>query len=121
MQRVKGGLLGALTGLGFTTMGLIHTGNGFDVTGGNEATPTVIVGGLVVGGFVGATILARRQLVMLGAILGLAFGIWLRDNLTSSPVQPPWVFLLLFGLPAVGAATGYFLHRSNERQSESAA
>lgn len=113
MQRAVGGILGAVAGLGFTTMGLIHTGNGLDFGGGNEASTIVIVAGIIIGGVIGGFLLWRQPLVIAGMIFGLTWGIWLRDNLTFGGVQPPWVFVLLFGLPAVGAAGGYLIHRSS--------
>ncbi len=107
-----GAALGALAGLGFSTMGLVDTSNGFTINslGGNDATPAVTAAGVVIGGLLGATVLWRFPLAILGAIVGLAAGMWLRDNATVGTVQPPWVFLLLFGLPAVGIAVGYSLH-----------
>lgn len=92
-------------------MGLIDTGTDIQVGGGNEATSSVIAVGVVIGGLAGGIVLWRWPLAILGAIVGLAAGIWLRDNLVFAGVQAPWVFLLLFGLPAVGTAGGYLLHR----------
>lgn len=100
-----------MTGVLFTTMGLIDTRLGLEVSGGNEATPVVILCGAVVGALLGATVLARWPLLLAGLLLGLASAIWLRDNAATPPVQPPWVFVLLFGLPLAGAATGYLWHR----------
>lgn len=112
MRRGIGGLLGAVAGLAFSTMGLIDTSHGFTINslGGNEATPVVTAVGVAIGALLGATLLWRFPMAILGAIVGLAAGMWLRDNATLGTVQPPWVFLLLFGLPAVGIAAGYSLH-----------
>ncbi len=112
MRRALGAALGAVAGLAFSTMGLIETSDGFTINwlGGNEATPMVTAVGVVIGAFVGGTVLWRFPLAIVGAIVGLAAGMWLRDNATLGTVQPPWVFLLLFGLPAVGMAGGYLLH-----------
>jgi hypothetical protein len=112
MKRVVGGILGAVAGLGFSTMGLIEVRDGFDLGGGNENTSTVIGIGAVLGALIGAGVLWRWPLAIVGLIVGLAAGIWLRDNLGRPlpGVQPPWVFLLLFGLPALGAAGGYLMH-----------
>lgn len=112
MKRATGAALGALAGLAFSTMGLIDMEGEVPIAsgGGNEATPVVIAVGVAVGALLGLTVLWRFPLGILGAIVGLAAGMWLRDNSTMGTVQPPWVFLLLFGLPAVGAAGGYLLH-----------
>lgn len=112
MRRAIGTALGGFAGLAFTTFGLVDTSHGLHIGGGNEATPTVIAIGVVVGALAGAAILWHWPTAILGATVGLAGGIWLRDNLAFGGVQPPWVFLLLFGLPAAGAAGGYLLHRS---------
>ncbi len=114
MQRLVGAILGGIAGLGFTTMGLIETSSGIDISGGNEATGTVIAIGVVVGVAIGGMVLWRWPIVIGGLIVGLALGIWLRDNADVSPVQPPVVFLLLFGLPLMGAACGYLLDRSRD-------
>lgn len=112
MERAIGASLGALAGLAFSTMGLIDTTGEVPIVsgGGNEATPIVIAVGVTIGAVLGLTVLWRFPLAILGAIVGLAAGMWLRDNATLGTVQPPWVFLLLFGLPAVGIAGGYLLH-----------
>ena len=112
MKRLVAAMLGALGGLAFSIMGLVDTMNGFAINtfGGNEATPVVIAAGVAIGALIGATVLWRFPLAILGAILGLAAGIWMRDNMGFPTVQPPWVFFLLFGLPAVGIALGYSLH-----------
>lgn len=70
----------------------------------------VIAVGVAIGALLGATVLWRSPLAILGAIVGLAAGMWLRDNVGSPTVQPPWVFFLLLGLPALGIAAGYSLH-----------
>ena len=111
MERARSGILGALAGILFTTMGLIDTRSGLEVSGGNEATPAVVVVGAVVGVLLGATVLRRFPVLLAGLVLGLALGIWLRDNAGPTPVQPPWVFVLLFGLPVAGAVGGYLWHR----------
>ena len=111
MKRFIGGALGALAGLGFTTMGLLYTGGGITFGGGNEATPVVIAVGVLVGATLGSVFLYRWPLALGGVTLGLACGIWLRDNLNPVPVQPPSVFLLLFGLSAVSATAGAILDR----------
>lgn len=105
-------MLGALAGLAFSTMGLVDTMNGFTINtfGGNEATPVVIAAGVAIGAVLGGTVLWCFPLAILGAIVGLAAGIWMRDNMGFPTVQAPWVFFLLFGLPAVGIAVGYSLH-----------
>ena len=112
MRRALGAVLGALAGLAFSTMGLIDTSNGFivDSLAGNEATPVVIAVGVAIGAVVGLTVLWRFPLAILGAIIGLVAGMWLRDHASLTYVQPPWVFFLLFGLPGIGAAGGYLLH-----------
>lgn len=58
--------------------------------GGNEATLAVIAVGVAIGVLVGATALWRFPFAMVGAMIGLATGTWLRDNLGSGGVQPPW-------------------------------
>lgn len=111
MKRVVGAALGALTGLAFSTMGLVDTSQGLTWSGGgNEATSLVIAVGVTIGALLGGIVFWRFPFAILGAIVGLATGIWLRDNLTLGSVQPPWVFLLLFGLPAIGIVAGYSLH-----------
>lgn len=112
MRRFIGAVLGALAGLAFSTLGLIDTSQGLPAMsgGGNEATPIVIAVGLMIGALLGASVLWRFPIAIVGAIVGLAAGMWLRDNLGVGGVQPPWVFLLLFGLPAVGFASGYLIH-----------
>ena len=117
MERVVGAALGAVAGLAFSTMGLVDMRDGLTISslGGNEATPVVIAVGVAIGALIGSTVLWRFPLAMLGAIIGLAAGMWLRDNAGFPSVQAPWVFLLLFGLPAVGAAGGYALHLPRSR------
>lgn len=114
MKRAIGAALGALAGLAFSTMGLVEFSDGLTVIplGGNDATPMVTTVGVAIGALLGLTVLWRFPLAILGAIVGLAAGMWLRDNLGLGSVQPPWVFFLLFGLPAAGAgaAAGYLLH-----------
>lgn len=112
MRRAIGATLGALAGLAFSTMGLIDTAGEVPIAsgGGNEATPLVIAVGVAIGALLGLTVLWRFPLAILGAIMGLVAGMWLRDNATLGSVQPPWVFFLLFGLPAVGIVGGYLLH-----------
>lgn len=112
MKRVIGTALGALTGLAFSTLGLIDFTEGLPVMsgGGNKATPLVVAIGVAIGALVGATVLSRFPFALVGMILGLTTAMWLRDNLGLGGVQPPWVFLLLFGLPAVGLAGGYLMH-----------
>lgn len=116
MRRALGALLGAVAGFAFSNMGLIDTSNGFTINslGGNGATPVVTAAGVAIGAVIGATLLWRFPLAILGSIVGLAAGIWLRDNAAMGYVQPPWVFLLLFGLPALGLAAGYSLHLPRE-------
>lgn len=111
MKRVIGAMLGALFGLAFSTSGLIDLSDGFTITrlGGNEATSMVTAVGTAIGALLGATVLWRFPLAIIGAILGLAAGMWLRDNQISGS-QAPRVFLLIFGLPAIAAAGGYLLH-----------
>lgn len=117
MLRVLGGILGAVAGFGFSTMGLIET-RFWSFGGGNENTTEVIVAGVVIGTLVGALVLWRWPLAILGLIIGLAAGMWLRDNATRGTVQPPWVFFLLFGLPLLAAAAGFVLHeRTGNRGS----
>ncbi|MDQ3620104.1 MAG: hypothetical protein M3391_08255 [Actinomycetota bacterium] len=113
MNRAIGAALGALAGLAFSTMGLVDASNGFKIItlGGNDATPIVTAVGVAIGALLGITVLWRYPLAILGTIVGLAAGIFLRDNATMGSVQPPWVFFLLFGLPAVGAAAGSLLHK----------
>ena len=111
MKRAVGASLGALAGLAFSTMGMIRLeGEAPASGGGNEATPLVIAIGVAIGALLGLTMLWRFPIAILGSIVGLGAAIWLRDNATTGSVQPPWVFLLLFGLPAVGAVGGYLLH-----------
>lgn len=111
MRRVTGLLLGAFAGLAFSTLGLVDFTQGVSLSGGgNDATPIVIAVGIAIGALVGATVLWRFPFAILGAIVGLAAGMWLRDNLGSGNVQPPWVFFLLFGLPAAGLGGGYLIH-----------
>ncbi|MDP9068438.1 MAG: hypothetical protein M3N53_08890 [Actinomycetota bacterium] len=112
MKRAVGASLGGLAGLAFSTMGLIDTRGEVPTAaaGGNDATPVVIPVRVAIGALLGLTVLWRFPIAILGAIVGLAAGMWLRDNTTMGSVQPPWVFLLLFGLPVVGAAGGYLLH-----------
>ncbi len=111
MKRVIAAALGALAGLAFSTLGLVDFSHGLpDMTGGNDATPIVIAAGISIGALVGAAVLWRFPFAIVGAIVGLAAGMWLRDNLGLGGVQPPWVFLLLFGLPGLGLAGGYLVH-----------
>ncbi|MEA2434090.1 MAG: hypothetical protein QOG54_1547 [Actinomycetota bacterium] len=112
VKRAIGATLGAVAGLAFSTLGLIDTSAGLHIAsdGGNDATPVIIVVGVAIGALLGLTVLWRFPIAILGAIVGLAAGMWLRDNASTGSVQPPWVFLLLFGLPAVGAGAGYLLH-----------
>ena len=111
MGRGWGAVAGAVAGLLFTTMGLVNLDAGVDIGGGNEATPIVIAAGVAGGALLGATVLRRWVAVIVGLALGLVAGIWLRDNAGMNPVQPPWVFVLLFGLPLLGAAIGYLWQR----------
>lgn len=115
MRRVLGAALGAILGLAFSTSGLVDLSEGFTITtlGGNDATPTVTAVGTAIGALVGATMLWRYPLAIVGAIVGLAAGMWLRDNLISGS-QAPRVFLLIFGLPLLGAAGGYLLPPSED-------
>lgn len=121
MERVVGGILGAVTGLAFTTLGLVNArGAGLRFEGGgNENTVAVIIAGVVIGALIGAVALRRRPFVIVGLLVGLAIGIWLRDNLDQPNVQPPWVFLLLFGLPLLGAFVGYYIHRRSSYAGKS--
>lgn len=107
MGRVGGAVAGAVAGALFTTMGLIDLGAELDLHGGNDATPWVIATGVAVGAVLGATVLRQWTAATVGMTVGLVAGIWLRDNSGGGPVQPPWVFVLLFGLPLVGAAAGF--------------
>ena len=93
MKRALGTLLGALAGLAFSTLGLTDMSNGFEFMryGGNDATPTVIVLGIAVGALLGMTVLWRWPLAIVGLVLGLAVGMWMRDNVGHGGVQPPWV------------------------------
>ena len=111
MGRGGGAVAGAVAGFLFTTMGLVDLRGGFDFGGGNEATPFVIAAGVVVGAALGATVLRRWSAAIVGLAVGLVAGIWLRDNAGAEPVQPPLVFVLLFGLPLLGAAIGYLWQR----------
>ena len=117
MQKLLSALLGAVAGAAFTTMGLIETGDGFElnVGYGNDATGTIIVVGVVVGALLGATLLARWPAAIAGLTIGLLIGIWIRDNSGTGDVQPPGVFLLLFGLPLIGAWGGYLFHKARSR------
>lgn len=112
MRRAVGAVLGALAGLAFSTMGLVDTTGEVPIAsgGGNEATPLVIAAGVAIGALLGLIVLWRFPFAIVGAIVGLAAGMWLRDNTGFPSVQAPWVFLLLFGLPTVGAIGGYALH-----------
>ena len=112
MKRAVSGWLGALAGLAFSTMGLIDMSEGlrFREYGGNDDTPIVIAVGVAIGALVSVTVLWRFPLTIIGAIVGLAAGMWLRDNASMGSVQPPWVFFLLFGLPILGMVGGYLLH-----------
>jgi hypothetical protein len=114
MGRGWGAVAGAVAGLLFTTMGLVDLDAGFDIGGGNEATPFVIAGGIAVGALLGATVLRQWVAVIVGLAAGLVAGMWLRDNAGMYPVQPPWVFVLLFGLPLLGATVGYLWQRRIE-------
>lgn len=111
MKRAVGATLGALLGLAFSTSGLVDLSDGLTVSlhSGNDATPVVTAVGTAIGALVGVTVLWRFPLAILGTIVGLAAGMWLRDNQISGS-QAPRVFLLIFGLPAIGAAGGYLLH-----------
>jgi hypothetical protein len=112
MRRALGAVLGAFAGFGFTTLGLRDAFRFFSVEGGNEATATVILVGVVIGTVTGATLLWRWPLALVGLSLGLEIGMWLRDNGGRGPAQAPWVFLLLFGFPLLGTACGYAVHRA---------
>lgn len=118
MRRVLGGILGAVAGFGLSTTGLIET-RFWTAGGGNENTTEVIVAGVVIGSLVGALVLWRWPLAIVGLIMGLAAGMWLRDNLVFPSVQPPWVFFLLFGLPLVAAAAGFVLHERTRNRGSS--
>lgn len=108
-----------MLGSGFATMGLLDTHAGeLRIGEGNEATVPTLVAGAVMGAALGATILRNWPLSIIGAILGLISGIWLRDNLTWSYVQPPWVFLLILGLPALGGAIGTIAQRSKKKHEK---
>ena len=89
MRRILGALLGAIAGLGFSTMGLIETRGGFEFGGGNEDTEVVIAAGILIGVALGSLVLWRYPLAIVGLIVGLAAGIWLRDNATTLTVQAP--------------------------------
>ncbi|MDQ3619129.1 MAG: hypothetical protein M3391_03250, partial [Actinomycetota bacterium] len=84
MKRATGAMLGALAGLAFSTMGLIDTMDGFTIAsaGGNDATPVVIAVGVAIGTLLGLIVMWRFPLAILGATVGLAAGMWLRDNAT---------------------------------------
>ena len=112
MKRVLGAALGAVAGLAFSTMGLVEFNDGLRIIslGGNNATPMVTAAGVAIGALVGATVLWRYPIAIVGATVGLTAGMWLRDNASLGGVQPPWVFFLLFGLPLLGAVAGYLLH-----------
>lgn len=118
MRRIVGAVLGVVAGLEFSTMGLIET-RFWEFGGGNENTTEVIVAGVVIGGLIGALVLWRWPLSIVGLIVGLAAGMWLRDNATRGTVQPPWVFLLLFGLPLIAAAAGLILHERTRSRGSS--
>jgi hypothetical protein len=114
MKRLRGAALATVLGAGFASMGLLDTSGGtLRIGGGNEATFFVLVAGAAIGAVVGATFLRDRPIALMGAIVGLAAGIWLRDNMTMSYVQPPAVFFLLFGLPILGGTVGFFIDRKN--------
>lgn len=80
MKRAIAATLGALAGFAFTTMGLVDTSHGLTISGGNDATPMVIAVGVAVGALLGIILLWRFPFAILGAIMGLAAGIWLRDT-----------------------------------------
>lgn len=112
MQRAVGALLGAVLGLGFGTMGLIYTRNGFDISGATENSVFTAAVVVAIGAVIGAVLLNERPWALVGAIAGLALAIWLRDNADDfGTVQAPKVFLLLFGLPLLGGYLGWIAHR----------
>lgn len=111
-NKAIGAVLGALLGLGFGTMGLINTRHGFDISGASENSYLVAAVIAGIGAVVGTFLLSHRPLVLVGAIVGLALGIWLRDNADDfGTVQAPKVFLLLFGLPLLFGWAGWRLGR----------
>ena len=105
MRIAAGILLGAALGALATSFGLIDTTLSWvSFSGGNEWTPVVTGVGVVAGAVVGSTEFFRRHafsFVLFGPALMLAIA--LRDHYG---LQPPIVFLALFGLPLLGAAAG---------------
>ena len=111
MKRAAGTPLGAVLGLGFGTMGLVNTRNGFDICCSSENSVETAAVVVAMGAIVGGVLLKDRPLTLFGAIVGLALAIWLRDNADDfGTVQAPKVFLLLFGLPLLGAVIGWVTH-----------
>jgi len=114
MGTTGGVLLGAAIGALCTSFGLIDTSLGqIAVYGGNEWTPLVAGLGTLIGATVGATPFFRHHifsfvLTALGLILAIAF----RDRYL---LQPPLVFLNIFGIPLLGALLGVFFDRWRSR------
>ena len=99
-------LLGAATGALFTSFGLIEFHPRLYFGGGNEWTPLVTGGGATIGAALGASAWFRKHwTTVLGAALGMLVAILIRDEYM---LQPPVVFLDLFGLPLFAAGVGYF-------------
>ena len=119
MGTTGGVLLGAAIGALCTSFGLIDTSLGqIAVYGGNEWTPFVTGLGTLIGATVGATPFFRHHifsfvLTALGLILAIAF----RDRYL---LQPPAVFLDLFGIPLIGTLLGVFLDRWRRREKSPA-
>lgn len=105
MQKVLGIIGGLVLGALCASFGLIETGFA-DVrfTTGNEWTPIVSAAGALAGGVLGSTAFFRSHVFsFLLAGLGLLTAIVIRDRYR---LQPPAVFLDLFGFPFLGAAIG---------------
>jgi hypothetical protein len=114
MGTAGGILLGAAIGTLFTSFGNVDTSLGqIAFGGGNEWTPLVTGIGTVIGATVGATPFFRHHIFsFLLSGLGLIMAIAIRDRYL---LQPPLVFLNIFGIPLLGALLGVFFDRWRSR------
>jgi hypothetical protein len=114
VAKLAGILAGAAFGALFTSFGLIDTTlGGMTIAGGNEWTPLVSGGGAVIGAVLGATAFFRRYAIaFVLAGVGMVLAILVRDEWA---LQPPLVFVDLFGIPAVGALIGWGLDTLRRR------
>lgn len=111
---VVGSLGGLLLGPLVTSFGLIHlTPSEVQVADGNEWTPVVTGAGALTGAVVGMTSFFRRHVfsfLLMG--LGLVAAVVLRDEYL---LQPPIVFVDLFGIPLIGIGIGTWLDNWRDR------